>query len=159
MGKYAPHEITAALQGIEACLRQGFSAAEAVQTAGITAATYYRWRKQFAGLSDNQVGWMIQLQAENARLRRTAAERSLIRSILREAVQKCMPTPVHRRALVDYIQVALSISERRACQVLGQHRSTQRKKPKSRNYGVDGFNHRQQASLTASSNSGASQRG
>jgi putative transposase len=133
MRKHTPKEIAAALQGIEVLLRQGLPAAKAVQTAGITVVTYYRWRRQFGGLSDDQVDWMVQLQAENARLRRTAAERSLERSILREVVNKSMPTTVLRREFVDHIQTALGISERRACRVLGQHRSTQRKKPKSRN--------------------------
>jgi putative transposase len=133
MRKHSPKEMAAALQGIEVLFRQGLPVAEAVQTVGITAVTYYRWRNQFGGLSDDQVARMMQLQAENARLRRTVAERSLERSILQEVVKKSAPTTVLRRALVDHIQAALGISERRACRVLGQHRSTQRKKPKSRN--------------------------
>ena len=133
MRKHSPDEIVVALQAIDELLRQGKPAAEAAQTVGITAVTYYRWRKQFGGLNDDQARCMSQLQTENARLRRKAAELSLDRNILLEVIKKGMPTTVLRRALVDHVQTELGISERRACRVLGQHRSTQRKKPKSRN--------------------------
>ena len=133
MRKHTPDEIVAALQGIDELLRQGRPTAEAVQTAGITAVTYYRWRKQYGGLSGDQAGCLTQLRAENARLRRMVSELGLDRVILLEAIQCGMPTPVLRRELVDHVQAALGVSERRACRVLGQHRSTQRKKPKSRN--------------------------
>jgi hypothetical protein len=53
MRKYTANEIVAALEKIDELLRQGVPAAEAVQTLGITAVTYYRWRKQFGGLSDD----------------------------------------------------------------------------------------------------------
>jgi hypothetical protein len=137
MRKHTPEEIVTALQGIDGLLRQGRPAAEAVQTAGITAATYYRWRKRYRGLTGDLAGWMTRLRAENARLRRAVAGLDLDRRILLEAIQRGMPTPVLRRELVDHVQAALGISERRACRVLGQHRSTQRKKPKLRN-GYDG---------------------
>src|SRR6202012_414476 len=38
-------------------------------------------------------------------------------------------SPSRRRACVDHVMTELSISERRACRALGQHRSTQRKIP------------------------------
>ena len=41
-------------------------------------------------------------------------------------------SPARRRACVDHIVHTMSISERRACRALGQHRSTQRKPPRGR---------------------------
>lgn len=41
-------------------------------------------------------------------------------------------SPSRRRACIDHVRTRLSVSERRACQVLGQHRSTQRQRPKGR---------------------------
>ncbi len=41
-------------------------------------------------------------------------------------------SPARRRACADHVQSTLGISERRACAVLGQHRSTQRKDAKGR---------------------------
>src|SRR5215210_7920310 len=39
-------------------------------------------------------------------------------------------SPARRRACVEHIRSVLTISERRACRALGQHRSTQRKAPR-----------------------------
>jgi hypothetical protein len=41
-----------------------------------------------------------------------------------------MVSPVRRRACVEHVVREIGISERRACAVLGQHRSTQRKAPR-----------------------------
>src|SRR4051812_2432648 len=41
-------------------------------------------------------------------------------------------SPARRRACIEHVRGALSISERRACAALGQHRSTQRKIPQGR---------------------------
>jgi transposase InsO family protein len=39
--------------------------------------------------------------------------------------------PARRRACVEHVERRLGVSERRACAVLGQHRSTQRKTPRT----------------------------
>src|SRR4029078_2326164 len=49
----------------------------------------------------------------------------------RRAYLKLLSLP-RRRRCVDHVMVKFSVSERFACKVLGQHRSTQRKKPQSR---------------------------
>src|SRR5215218_6932944 len=41
-------------------------------------------------------------------------------------------SPARRRACVEHIRAVLTISERRACRALGQHRSTQRKAPRGK---------------------------
>ena len=41
-------------------------------------------------------------------------------------------SPSRRRACIDHVQSQLHISERRACRVLRQNRSTQRKAPRGR---------------------------
>ena len=43
-----------------------------------------------------------------------------------------MLNPARHRQCVDHLQAELGISERRACAVAGQHRSTQRKRPRGR---------------------------
>src|SRR5215212_197017 len=40
--------------------------------------------------------------------------------------------PARRRACVEHIRSVLTVSERCACRALGQHRSTQRKAPRSK---------------------------
>jgi hypothetical protein len=41
-----------------------------------------------------------------------------------------MVSPARRRACVEHVVCELDVSERKACAVLGQHRSTQRKVPR-----------------------------
>ena len=41
-------------------------------------------------------------------------------------------SPSRRRKCIDRVRQELGVSERRACRVLGQHRSTQRKVPRGR---------------------------
>ena len=41
-------------------------------------------------------------------------------------------SPARRRACIEHVRGVLVISERRACEALGQHRSTQRKIPRGR---------------------------
>jgi putative transposase len=41
-------------------------------------------------------------------------------------------SPARRRRCIDHVRTKLDVSERLACRVLGQHRSTQRKTPKGR---------------------------
>ena len=41
-------------------------------------------------------------------------------------------SPARRRACIDRVRAELNVSERRACRVLRQHRSTQRKVPVGR---------------------------
>ena len=41
-------------------------------------------------------------------------------------------SPSRRRACIDHVCGRLGVSERRACRVLGQHRSTQRRIPRGR---------------------------
>ena len=41
-------------------------------------------------------------------------------------------SPARRRACVEHVRQKFSVSERTACRVLGQHRSTQRKVPRGR---------------------------
>jgi hypothetical protein len=122
-------EIVAILRRIETLLaRQPVKAA--VETANITEVTYYRWRKRYQGLSDDQVDWLMRLQSDNARLCRLAANLKLDTLILQEVSREVLRDTVLRRHWVDHVKIKLNISERRVCKVLGQHRSTQRKIPK-----------------------------
>src|SRR5690606_35940106 len=50
----------------------------------------------------------------------------------RRAANAKLLSPARRRRCVDRVMAKFSVSERFACKVLGQHRSTQRKKPQGR---------------------------
>jgi putative transposase len=51
---------------------------------GITRQTYYRWRKKYGGLSEQEAQRLKRLERENARLKALIAERDLEIEVLRE---------------------------------------------------------------------------
>ncbi|EEA04108.1 transposase IS3/IS911 family protein [Burkholderia sp. H160] len=64
-----------------------------IRQLGISEQTYYRWKKQYAGLESNQVRELKQLQDENARLKKLVAEFSLDKAILQDIATKKRPNP------------------------------------------------------------------
>ncbi|WIJ23496.1 IS3 family transposase [Devosia sp. RR2S18] len=125
-------EIVAKLRQIDVLTAQGKTVAEAVRAIAVTEVTYYRWRKEYGGLKGDQVKRLKELEAENARLRRAVSDVTLDKMILAEAAPGKLLSPARRRACVEHVVTQFGISQRRACRVLGQHRSTQRKLPKTR---------------------------
>lgn len=55
---------------------------------GISEATYYVWKKKYAGLGLSELRELRQLREENAKLKRLVADLSLDRHMLQEIVQK-----------------------------------------------------------------------
>ena len=55
---------------------------------GIAEATFYRWRKTYAGMSVNEVQRLKELEKENNRLKRLLAERMLEIDLLKELLGK-----------------------------------------------------------------------
>jgi len=53
----------------------------------VTEQTFYRWRREYRGLSLDQAKKLKQLEKENARLKRAVAELSLDKLILKEAAE------------------------------------------------------------------------
>ncbi|WP_273239771.1 IS3 family transposase [Hyphomonas atlantica corrig.] len=130
MGKRAkPEEIIAKLREVEVRLARGETAASAARAVGVTEQTYYRWRKEYGGLQVDQAKRMKDMEKENARLRRAVSDLTLDNQILQEVGAGKVLSPSRRRAAVDHVVEKLGVSERRACRVIGQHRSTQRKQP------------------------------
>jgi putative transposase len=71
----------------------GMPVADLVRQLGISEQTYYRWKKQYAGLESNQVRELKQLQDENDRLTKLVAELSRDRAILQDIATKKWPRP------------------------------------------------------------------
>ena len=55
---------------------------------GISEATFYNWKKQYAGMGISELRELRQLRDENGRLKRLVADLSLDRQILQEIVSK-----------------------------------------------------------------------
>ena len=90
MGKtrYTTEQIIVKLREIEVLCGQGNTIAEAVRQAGITEQTYYRWRKEYGGMSTNEAKRLKALEKENARLKKLVADLSLDISILKDVNSK-----------------------------------------------------------------------
>ena len=83
------------------------------------------------GLKTNQVKRLKELEKENERLRKAVSDLTLEKLILREAASGNVWS-ARRRRCVDPVMQKYRVSERLACRVLRQHRSTQRKLPRGR---------------------------
>ena len=55
----------------------GTAVAEVCRKAGIAEATFYNWRKRYAGLMPSEVQRLRQLEEENGKLKRLVADLSL----------------------------------------------------------------------------------
>ena len=66
---------------------QGKSIADAVRQIGVTRQTYYQWRKEFGGMSRDQLKRLKELETENARLTRAVSDLTLDKMILTEAAR------------------------------------------------------------------------
>ncbi len=49
--KYSPEQVIIHLREVEVLCSQGNTIAEAVRQIGVTEQTYYRWRKQYGGMT------------------------------------------------------------------------------------------------------------
>ena len=82
---FSSEQIVAILQEAE----KGESAISAVcKDKGITQTTFYRWRKQFGGMSVSEAQKLRELEKENARLKKLLADRCLEVDVLKEALSK-----------------------------------------------------------------------
>ena len=61
---------------------------EICRNLGITEATFYRWKKTYAGLDLGELRELRQLREENRRLKGVVADLTLDKTILREALGK-----------------------------------------------------------------------
>ena len=82
-----PEDIVLKLRQVEVLQGQGQSVSEAVRQIGVTVQTYYRWRKDYGGMSRDQLKRLKELETENARLKRVVADLSLDKLILTEAAR------------------------------------------------------------------------
>jgi putative transposase len=78
-------------QQIAFALRQnevGTPVAEILRKMQITEATFYRWKKKYAGMGVPELRRLKLLEDENSRLKRLVADLSLDRTMLQEVLAK-----------------------------------------------------------------------
>jgi len=62
--------------------------AEVCRKAGIRQATYFNWKKKYAGLMPSEMKRLRQLEEENAKLKRIVADLSLDKAMLQDVLSK-----------------------------------------------------------------------
>jgi len=82
--RFSVEQIVAVLKQAEL----GVAVADIIRQVGISEQTFYRWKKQYAGMQSDQVRELKQLQDENARLKKLVAELSLDKAILQDVAAK-----------------------------------------------------------------------
>ncbi len=66
----------------------GMAVAEVCRKAGISQATYFNWKKKYAGLMPSEMKRLRQLEEENAKLKRIVADLSLDKAMLQDVLSK-----------------------------------------------------------------------
>ena len=82
--KFTPEQIVQAIRQVEA----GTVVGDVCRKLGVTEATFYRWKKTYAGLDLHELRELRQLRDENRRLKRVVADLTLDKTILRDALGK-----------------------------------------------------------------------
>ena len=86
--KYTTEQIIVKLRKIEVLCSQGKTIGEAVRQEEITEQTYYRWRKEYGGMSTDDATRYKRIEKENERLKKLVAELSLDIAILKDVNSK-----------------------------------------------------------------------
>ena len=79
------------LRQIDLDLASGSTVEMAIRTAGISEATYYKWRKHYGGMGKSQLRELRVMEKENARLKQIVAELELDKLILKESLDYLKP--------------------------------------------------------------------
>ena len=84
---HSPEQVLNKLRQVEVAVAGGKSVGQAVREIEVTDHTYYRWRREYGGLNLDQARRLKKLEQENARLKRTIADLTLDKQILKEAAE------------------------------------------------------------------------
>jgi transposase-like protein len=85
--RYRPEEVVRKLREADVLISQGKSIAQTIKSLGVSEVTYYRWRKEYSGMSVVQAKRLKELEKENQRLRKAVSDLTLDKQILEEAVK------------------------------------------------------------------------
>jgi len=67
---------------------QGTAVAEICRQAGISQATYFNWKKKYAGMMPSEMRRLRELEDENSRLKKIVADLSLDKEMLQDIVKR-----------------------------------------------------------------------
>ena len=82
--RFTEQQIAQALRQAE----QGTTAADVCRRLGVSEATFYAWKKRYAGMGVAELRRVRQLEDENRRLKQVVADLTLDKQMLQEVLQK-----------------------------------------------------------------------
>jgi transposase-like protein len=85
--RYRPEQVIAKLREADVLLSQGHTVTNVIRALEISEVTYYRWRKEYGGMTTSQAKRLKELEKENFRLRKAVSDLTLDKMILQEAAK------------------------------------------------------------------------
>ena len=82
--RFTEEQIAFALRQAE----HGTAVEEIIRKLGVSEATFYRWKKRFAGLGVSELRRLKQLEEENRQLKGLVADLSLDKQMLQDVLSK-----------------------------------------------------------------------
>jgi len=82
--KFSDQQIAFVLRQAE----EGTAVAEVCRKAGVSEATFYKWRKKFGGLMPSEMKRLKQLEEENGKLKKIVADLSLDKEMLQDVIKR-----------------------------------------------------------------------
>ncbi len=76
---------------------EGTPVAEICRKAGISQATYFNWKKKYAGLMPSEMRRLRDLEDENGRLKKIVADLTLDREMLQDVIKRSRRRPSEAR--------------------------------------------------------------
>ena len=125
--RHTPAQIVAVLRQADELLTRGDPVTAVIDAIGVSEATFHRWRAHYGGIKAEDARRLRELEKENRDLKSQVANQSLDILMLRQALSVDVLGPRLRSRIVTRLRVKFGVSERRACEVIGQSRSSQRR--------------------------------
>ena len=82
--RYSEEQVAFVLRQAES----GTAVEEICRKLGVSEPTFYRWKKQFAGMGVAEIRRLKQLEEENARLKRLVADLTLDKTMLQDVLRR-----------------------------------------------------------------------
>lgn len=116
--RYTEEQITNAIKASEC----GVKVKDICEDLGISEATFYSWKKKYAGLSSEEGRKIKELeekvQALNRELQMLSSDKTMLQSVVKNFF-----TTNDKRQAVNYLQDTFEIGTRRSCRLLDISRS------------------------------------
>jgi putative transposase len=82
--RFTEAQIVAVLKEVEA----GVPVADVVRQAGVSRATFFKWRSKYGGATVSELVRLKELEAENAKLKRMYAELALENAAIKDVLSR-----------------------------------------------------------------------